>query len=580
VQRVLSRLALGRVLDPDSAQRAVAALDRRAASWSADWTSTCTATESSAPAFDRKVACLDRQLAGLKAAAQTFATADVTVARHAFDLTTGLATPTECADAAAVALPTAAQRSEVTRVDEALERAQIANLVAKPIEAAALAMPALADARRIGYPPLLVRALRTAAAVNAFGGETKLAVAQLREATNLALAAGDDYTVARALITLASDLSYTGQLDETERELELAVAALTRIDKLSAFAPTIAMIRADVAAARGQFAVALSRTEDALAAFHARGEPDALGEATVLGRHAGVLLLLDRARAAIPDYERALALTTEAVGPANPLTALAEFELASARIDADGVTTVGIAAVTHAHAILITALGADAYDTAYVGLRLAKLELELDDLAAARPLCTQLVAAFTATVGRAAGRTFDAELQLAKVDLREGRLAEAGAAVADVEARMIASRGKDYGGLADALRIEGELRIAEGQPDAALVAYEHAGVLITAAEGSESSELVLVALGRGLAELALERPDRATAELRKAERGLAGAARDTAVARLALAEALWQTGDRAGARTTALAATEGLDAIAATANPVMRARAAAWLAAH
>ena len=228
----------------------------------------------------------------------------------------------------------------------------------------------------------------------------------------------------------------------------------------------------------------------------------------------------------------------------------------------------------------LAALGAGSYDTAYVGLRLAKLELELDDLTAARPLCEQLVAAFTATVGRAAGRTFDAELQLAIVDLREGHLAEAEIRVTDVETRMIASRGKDYGGLADALRVEGELQLARGQGDAAFAAYDHAGVLITAAEGSESSELVLVSIGRGLAELARARPDRAITELRTAERRITNGGRATAVLRLALAEALWQTGDHAGARTTALAATAGLDAISATANPVMRARAAAWLAAH
>jgi hypothetical protein len=196
---VVDRLAAD--ADPyarQSAPRIATALDGYRDRWAAGHRDACMAHrrgEQSAALLDRRMACLHRGKLALGATVDVLAAARGASLPGALVALGDLPDLARCGDPEAlltsVAPPPPGMAHRVAAVERDLERAQVLLAAARP-EARQLAVDAVASARRLGYRPLLARALLVLGHIEIATSRREEAVAPLDEATTLALAVGDD----------------------------------------------------------------------------------------------------------------------------------------------------------------------------------------------------------------------------------------------------------------------------------------------------------------------------------------------------------------------------------------------------
>lgn len=246
-------------------------LEGYAAEWRAMHRDACianhvTGTQSDA-LLDRRMACLDARRVGLAATTELLASGDESAIDHAFELLAKLRPLAPCGDPAALEAaleplddPSLAAPVEAARTE--LARARVLFDAGRHPEALELAQPALAEAYRLEYPPLLVEAL-------ALTGRIRLRLGPLDEARGLlepalwtAIGIGHDETAVDA----ATDLAWlAGQYDrslpDAVRWAELARASLRR----GAHADPFALVRIDNALGSAQLHAA--HYDEAIATF-------------------------------------------------------------------------------------------------------------------------------------------------------------------------------------------------------------------------------------------------------------------------------------------------------------------------
>ena len=208
-----------------TAARVTAKLDSYANVLAADRIGACRAATDEVPGtFDAQ--CLDSQLRSLATVAQAFDTATATTVDHADDIVAQLVRCDHHA-AAQVDPPQPAQRVPVALAEDAL--AAVAVRAARGDFAGALgeATPVVAQARTIGYAPLLARALSRAGSLEAKLTDPR-AAADLREATEVAARAHDDragFAAWSTLLQLAgADPEHPDKLDATLTAAQAAAA--------------------------------------------------------------------------------------------------------------------------------------------------------------------------------------------------------------------------------------------------------------------------------------------------------------------------------------------------------------------
>jgi tetratricopeptide (TPR) repeat protein len=182
-----------------------ALLDRYAATWASMRDESCRASsrgEQSAAMQDLRTSCLDARLGHLRALAGLFADADAQTVNRAAGAAMSLDRLEPCSDPAALAgtpaLPAdAAKRAAIlaarNRAAQALTLYNAGRIAAAKTEATA----AVADARGIGYGPVLAEALRTLGQV-IIDTDLKAAQAALEEAIAVGSEAKADRVVAQA----------------------------------------------------------------------------------------------------------------------------------------------------------------------------------------------------------------------------------------------------------------------------------------------------------------------------------------------------------------------------------------------
>jgi tetratricopeptide (TPR) repeat protein len=326
-------------------ERVVPKLASTAREWRTARTAVCTAYHErhaiSAERFDREVACLERQRAGLEAAAAHIGGGGGDAIDHAITLVAALPAVDECKDEAALARteplpPEAGKRGAIAAVEAALTSAEVAQRAGDAAGALATAERALADARAAGYRPALARATYIVADLLDRAGEDgagERTDALLDEAIRVAAEARFDEIEARAWILRLYRLGVVGQASATELGAatsagEAAAARagdpLTRA-RLGNVLGLVAKVHGDYATARDRLTAALALVESAA--------PDGAEVASTLANLSGVLPMLGDLAGARAAAEQAAARDLAMFGPDHPSYADSLVQLASREIE-------------------------------------------------------------------------------------------------------------------------------------------------------------------------------------------------------------------------------------------------------
>jgi len=303
-------------------------LTKYAQSWSNMYEQTCEATrihgEQSEEVFDLRMSCLTERLAGLRALTDVFSDANGEVVENAVSAANALGSLDRCADVALLKSLVRPPEDAATRARVAELRHRLADLKARSDagrwkEVVKAIQGLEAEARAVGYQPLLAEILHLEGAVDGRSNDYKAAEKKLVEAFWAADASRHDEVRASAASELVFAFGYQDdQFDEAERWSGTADAVLQRLgghELLRAWQlNNIGLVRG----LRGDYGAALLAQEQALAL-----KERALGhEHPDVGVSEGNIAIelqgLSRFQEALAHVDRAIALIETGYGAGHP----------------------------------------------------------------------------------------------------------------------------------------------------------------------------------------------------------------------------------------------------------------------
>jgi tetratricopeptide (TPR) repeat protein len=304
-------------------------LDGWARSWSAMYRNACEATrvrgEQSDELLDLRMQCLSQHLIEARAVVDQLALADRGLVERADRVLAGLAPLDRCAKPAQLR----AQDPEPTTPEGAAALAHLreAHAVARtltlvqPAKAGPALDPLLAEARKLGFRPLLSEVLITAGDEARYRGAREQAEASLQEAALQASLSGRHDLAGRALGTLIELNGYAGKLDEALHYSDLARAEIERSGDLGDDEASRLKGIGRVLALYGRFDAALPALQRAVALREKRGDWQGLSDA--LCALAEGLGRAGRGREGLDIGRRCVSLVEQELGPVHPRVALA-----------------------------------------------------------------------------------------------------------------------------------------------------------------------------------------------------------------------------------------------------------------
>ncbi|HVT99557.1 MAG TPA: serine/threonine-protein kinase [Acidobacteriaceae bacterium] len=221
-------------------ERTAGALDRYRREWADAYTETCEATqvrgEQSSQVLDLRMSCLNERLEELKALTSLFAAADAAMVARSTATVEALGALDRCANVpvllAVVPPPQAKEtRAAVDRLRQSLAQVKALLDVGHYGAGVAMAIPLSAEARRLGYRPLLAEVLMLLGRLQYEAGDSATSQSTLAQALAEAEASRHDEVLADAATLLAGAIVETdfSRAAEAERWLTLAAAALDRM---------------------------------------------------------------------------------------------------------------------------------------------------------------------------------------------------------------------------------------------------------------------------------------------------------------------------------------------------------------
>ena len=224
----------------DDAWRRVATLiDGYAARWLGMYRDSCEAThvrgEQSTEVLDLRTACLDERLLRLRALLEVLSTADADAVFHAIDAANALPSLDRCADVALLRAPvelpsTATMRAQVDALRTRAAEVDAINATGKHQRALALGRVLIADARAVGYRPLLAELLERLWVLSDGQAHGEEAARNLQESAWLAVATRRDDIAAEAGAQLIGVVGYVlARHEEGELWTSFANAMLARL---------------------------------------------------------------------------------------------------------------------------------------------------------------------------------------------------------------------------------------------------------------------------------------------------------------------------------------------------------------
>ncbi len=266
--RALGHLAsLASGYAPEARTRIVDGLDRYATQWTEVQRGACLAHQAgtiSEAMLDRRDACLARRNGALAAIGEFATNADATAISGIVIAVGSLPALAACGDDDAllspVAPPPPAIAARVALVADRIARVDVERDAGRTDEASRDAEAAMVEARSLGYPPVLARALVARGRIALSLSARDRGAADFIEATRLALSVGDDALAIEAYARAAYAIATTSDERATEG-LALIEAITARAGSRAAFARAllhhnigaVALAAGDRASARRSF---------------------------------------------------------------------------------------------------------------------------------------------------------------------------------------------------------------------------------------------------------------------------------------------------------------------------------------
>jgi eukaryotic-like serine/threonine-protein kinase len=249
-------------------------LDEYTGRWTAMYTDACKATsvrgEQSAEVLDLRMDCLRERLGNVNALSDVFVRADAKVVENAVSAAAALPSLDRCADVTLLRAVVRPPEDSKTRQRVAYLRGELAKLVAlRDSGQCALAIPKanplIADARAVGYQPLLADTLLAAALIGDICGDAAEMLQHLKDAHAAASASRYDQVAAEASALLpAMAINRSNQVVVAREWLEVARGDLARLGHETLADSMVAQSEGLLAAAEQQYARALSAADRAL----------------------------------------------------------------------------------------------------------------------------------------------------------------------------------------------------------------------------------------------------------------------------------------------------------------------------
>jgi len=568
----------------EAGPKVVAQLDGYAGRWRAGWQDACTATEQSSTMFDLRIGCLEQLRSELAAAAATLGGADRVVASKAIELLEGLSGVDRCADATALAAvppPLPAQREAIAKIDAELATGLAFAKVDNYPAAHESIDPAVAQARVVGYPHALVRALLGVGSVENLENRLGEAEAAIREASSLAISINDRRLTASTLLELAKVRSSQGDIEGAGDTLDLAGGAIKAMGSGAGSLETDFLVAmAVLRSIQTRPADAVSYLDQAITRIEADPAPDPLDLARTLAARGQMLDHLGRHAEAAVSLDRSLAIITEVAGQSHPRTAMVLALVAGNRA-AEKHYAEAMEMIQRAYDTLSRTLGPESSTTAEAEDGLAAIALELGDFPAALAHYQHILEVSNRADPRS-NQALTTRVSIADTQNRMGKPDEAIATATALREDIAHVLGAESPLISLADLSIADARLAQGKLADAIALYGRCDQALVAAFGEGVSLRARSRGGRGRALLAQGHAAEALVELNAAREFLAEEGEPYLLAELelAIADALWRTGDRAGAQEAATAAIAALDALSPGASPRLRAAIATWRAAH
>jgi serine/threonine-protein kinase len=362
-------------------------------SWAGMYTEACEAThvrgEQSPEILDLRMACLNDRLDGVKALSQVFEQADGEIVDNAVAAVGALGTLDRCADPRLLRamLPPPedpAAREETERIRRALADAK-ALRDAGGVKAATGRLRALvADARRVGYAPVLAEALALLGATEMDLEHIDSADGAFKEAVWLAEASRHDEVKAVAATELVGTMVRRKRYDEADDWGKQADAILRRIgghDRTRSWLETnVGVLRLDQG--RGEEALAHERRAVELKESSGASRSDI---ARSMLNMAEALRSLGQTAAALDAAQRAEQGLRQELGSEHPLVGQISFNEGEILLEL-GRTAEARAAFTRALTIEERSAGRDSVLDAYALTGLGRIHLREHQAALAVPL--------------------------------------------------------------------------------------------------------------------------------------------------------------------------------------------------
>ncbi|MGZ3455124.1 MAG: tetratricopeptide repeat protein [Polyangiales bacterium] len=550
--------------------------------------STCEATrirgEQSEAMLDLRMACLDRRKQELAALVDLLARGDLATVALAPRAALALSPLSSCADATALAgpsAPPASAKDAVAAVRAELARAEAMWLAGKFAEGLPIAQSAAARAAASGYRPAEAEALWLRARLEEGNGLFSAARDTLLVAISRAEAGHHD-TLAVEIWAMLTRLSGSrlDKADDARAYEARARAALERAGDPVEGRLAIALAVAAVRRTRGEYAAAVTAVKDVLATIEGHENEHVVQHIELLAELARAHRELGAYAEAEAALSKALGIAEAKLGPSHPDVA-SLLEIRAMIASRKGDHAAAIAAYERVAKLRETVLGPKHADVGQAKANLATAYTRAGKPREAVPLLTSALEAMIATFGPEHPNVAQTEGNLGFTYLRMNDLPPARVHLERAVAIGEKALGAKHPTLAIWLGNLARVEIGQGQPQKAIELLGRALAIEEAALGPKHVDLAFNLTALGEAYLAKNDPVAARAPLERAValRESGGAAKEKlAQSRFALARALVND-DRKRARALALQAEEGFAGAGEAAAKDLEA-VRAWLLAH
>jgi tetratricopeptide (TPR) repeat protein len=321
-------LATGRSYAEQAWRGASRYLDDYAARWAGAYKDACEAThvrgEQSAEVLDLRMGCLRDRLAAARALTDVFASANGAAVENAVSAAAALPRLDRCADVALL-------KSTIQPPDDEAVRKKVVELQERTARFAAVTSagqcavaekeePALvADARAVGYRPVLADALDASAHLADFCVEERLGIKRFRETYAVALASRNDEAAADAAVALScfTMRNQTKDLGAAQQWLEIGRAMVDRIGGHTNLQGMLTEAHAAILRYSGRYdeSIEAYRRAAAIVAPLGKAHPEVMSTANDLGLTLEAAGRLEEARAV---FQELLASTEHELGAEHP----------------------------------------------------------------------------------------------------------------------------------------------------------------------------------------------------------------------------------------------------------------------